>query len=135
MPGLSKIDNRGFIRVFQQIDGVIQNNQPIFMLVWVGSTVAIVISAVVGFNQLVGIERLILITSTLVYILGVQWPTIAVNIPLNNKLQTLIIDDMTEAKQEAARNDFEPRWNRWNKVRTGFACTVSAALLSLLFTL
>jgi uncharacterized membrane protein len=35
MPGISPLDDRGFIRAFQLIDRVIQNNQPLFMLVWV----------------------------------------------------------------------------------------------------
>ena len=36
MPGLKKLDDREFIRAFQATDAVIQNNQPIFMVIWVG---------------------------------------------------------------------------------------------------
>ena len=36
MPGIRSLNDREFIRAFQVIDRVIQNNQPIFMLVWVG---------------------------------------------------------------------------------------------------
>ena len=32
MPGFAKLDDRDFIRAFQVTDGVIQNNQPLFML-------------------------------------------------------------------------------------------------------
>ena len=33
MPGLSKLDDKEFIKAFQVTDGIIQNNQPIFILI------------------------------------------------------------------------------------------------------
>ncbi|MGB5425029.1 MAG: hypothetical protein WBN03_22880, partial [Desulfobacterales bacterium] len=39
MPGIRSLNDREFIRAFQVMDRVIQNNQPIFMLVWIGSVV------------------------------------------------------------------------------------------------
>ena len=36
MHGFAKLDDRDFISAFQVTDGVIQNNQPLFMLAWVG---------------------------------------------------------------------------------------------------
>ena len=35
MPGIKGLGDREFIRAFQVMDGIIQNNQPIFLLVWV----------------------------------------------------------------------------------------------------
>jgi uncharacterized membrane protein len=135
MPGIRSLNDREFIRAFQAMDGVIQNNQPLFVLVWVGSAVALVTSAVLGFGQLDGVGRLLIILAALAYILGVQLPTITINIPLNNKLQTLDVDAMNETRQETARKDFEPRWNRWNSIRTAIASLVSALLIILLFIL
>jgi len=135
MPGIRSLNDREFIRAFQGIDGVIQNNQPIFMLVWVGSVVALVTSAVFGIGQLDGASRLFIIFAALVYLLGVQLPTGTINIPLNNKLQTLDVDAMNETTQKAARKDFEPRWNRWNSIRAVFASLASALLIILLFIL
>ena len=135
MPGIRSLNDREFIRAFQVMDGVIQNNQPLFVLVWVGSVVVIIISAVFGFGQLDGVGRLLLILATLAYILGVQLPTITINIPLNNKLQTLDVDAMNETTHKTARKDFEPRWNRWNSIRTAIASLVSALLIILVFIL
>ena len=42
MPGLAKLSDREFIRAFQVMDGVIQDRQPLFVVVWVGSVVALV---------------------------------------------------------------------------------------------
>ena len=135
MPGIRSLNDREFIRAFQVIDGVIQNNQLLFVLVWVGSVVALVTSAVFGLGQLDGAGRLLMSFAAVAYLLGVQLPTITINIPLNNKLQTLDVDHMNETTHKAARIDFEPRWNRWNSIRTPFATLASALLMILLFIL
>ncbi len=135
MPGIRSLSDREFIRAFQVMDRVIQNNQPVFLLVWVGSVVALVTSAVLGIGQLDGAGRLLIILAALVYLLGVQLPTFTINVPLNNKLQTLDVDAMNETTQKAARKDFEPRWNLWNSIRAAFASLASAMLIILLFRL
>ena len=132
MPGIRSLGDREFIRAFQAMDRVIQNNQPVFMLVWVGSVLALVTSAVLGIGQLDGAGRLLVIVAAIAYLLGVQLPTFTVNIPLNNKLQNLDVDVMNDTAQKAARRDFEPRWNRWNSIRTAFASLASILLMILL---
>jgi len=74
MPGIESLNDREFIRAFQVMDRVIQNNQPIFVLVWVGSVVALVTSAVLGIGQLDGAGRLLIIFAALAYLFGVQLP-------------------------------------------------------------
>ena len=59
MPGIRKLDDAAFIRSFQSIDRVIQNNQPLFMLVWLGSALSVLTAAVMGLSQLRGVERLL----------------------------------------------------------------------------
>ena len=135
MPGIRSLNDREFIRAFQVIDRVIQNNQPIFMLVWVGSVVALVTSAVLGIGQLDGDGRLLIIFAALTYLLGVQLPTFTINVPLNNKIQTVEVDGLGETALRAARRDFEPRWNLWNSIRAAFASLASALLMILLFAL
>lgn len=131
MAGIKKLSNREFIRVFQAMDGIIQNNQPIFMAVWLGSVIALIIAAALGVGHLDPTERWLLIVSTLVYLLGVQLPTFTINIPLNNELQSLDVDTMDESAQEAARKAFEGRWNRWNAIRTVASCLASLLLIVL----
>ena len=135
MPGIKSLNDREFIRAFQVMDRIIQNNQPIFVLVWVGSVVALVTSAVLGIWELDGTEYLFIIFATVAYLLGVQLPTVTINIPLNNKLQTLDVDAMNETTQKEARKDFEPRWNLWNSIRAVFASLASALLMIQLFRL
>ncbi|MDJ0659497.1 MAG: DUF1772 domain-containing protein [Crocosphaera sp.] len=131
MPAIQRLNDREFIRVFQMIDGIIQNNQPIFVMVWVGSVIFLITSTMLGIGQFNEVFPL-LITSTIIYIFGVQLPTFIINVPLNNKLQTWDVMALNETTLKAARLDFEPRWNRWNAIRTFFACLTSTLLIILL---
>ncbi len=135
MPGIKTLNDREFIRAFQVIDGVLQNNQPLMVAVWMGSILAAVAAAVLGFGQLDGTQRLLSISAPLVYILGVQLSTFTINVPLNNRLQRLNVDAMDEMALKAARMNFEPGWNRWNLVRTPFAGLASVLFMILLFRL
>ncbi|NER35404.1 MAG: DUF1772 domain-containing protein [Oscillatoria sp. SIO1A7] len=135
MPGIKTLNDREFIRAFQAIDGVIQNNQPLFVAVWIGSIVASVAAAGLGFGELDGALRLLSISAPLIYILGVQLSTFTINVPLNNQLQALNVNVMDETALKAARMDFEPRWNIWNLVRTLFASLASVLMIILLFQL
>jgi len=133
MPGFAKLDDREFIRTFQVTDGVIQNNQPLFMLTWVGSIVSIVATMVLGFIELHGIERWIVIAIGFVYLIGVQGITILIHLPLNNRLQRLEIDEMDPESLSKERNKFETHWNYFNNIRTLIACAVSFSLMLLIY--
>jgi uncharacterized membrane protein len=135
MPGLRSLDDGGFIRAFQVIDRVIQNNQPLFIFVWAGSVLALVGAAVLGLWALSGADRLLVIVAALVYLLCVQLPTVTINIPLNNELKRLDLGTMNETTRKRARDDFEPRWNRWNAIRAACASVASLLLMLLLIRL
>jgi uncharacterized membrane protein len=135
MPGIRTLGDGEFLRAFQVMDRVIQNNQPVFMLVWIGSVIALLAAAALGFGQLDGTGRVLLIAVVLIYLLGVQLPTAAINVPLNNTVQTLEIADMDETAREAARRQFESRWNYSNVTRTVLASLVSVLLMILLLRL
>lgn len=133
MPGIKQLNDREFIRAFQVIDGIIQNNQPIFVFLWLGSIVFLVASSLLSLGQLDGVDEGLIILALLTYLLGVQLPTFTINIPLNKQLQALNVDRMDEAMHKSARLDFEPRWNQWNLTRTPLACLVSGLLILVLF--
>ena len=135
MPGIQSLGDRDFLRAFKVMDLVIQRNQPVFMLVWVGSVVALAIAALLSLWEVDGVERLFTILAAVVYAFGVQLPTATVNVPLNNKLQALDIDAVNDSSIRRAREDFEHRWLRWNSIRTVFAVVTSALLIVLLLRL
>lgn len=130
MPGIGTLDAREFLRSFQVVDRVIQNNQPLFMLVWMGSVLTLTLSTVLGFSRLAGDDLALLLIAAILYIVGVQVPTGAINVPLNNHLQTLDLETIGDEQVVEARATFEPRWNRWNRIRT-VASVLTALLLVL----
>jgi uncharacterized membrane protein len=131
MPGLKSLADAEFIRAFQAVDGVIQRKQPLFVLVWVGSILALLAATAFGAGQLRGADRLLMIGAACVALAGVQLPTFVVNVPLNDQLQRLDVRALDAAALRRARERFEPRWNRWNTIRTACACLASFALLLL----
>lgn len=129
MPGLGCMDDREFLRGFQKIDDIIQRSHPLFVTVWVGSIFSLLIAIALGYGQLDRVAYGLLLTASLLYILGVQLPTFRGNVPLNNHLQTLDLLGMSEPDLAEVRQSFEPVWNRLNLVRTSIAMVVSILLI------
>ncbi len=125
MPGLGTLGDRDFLRAFKATDRVIQDNQPVFVLVWGGSIVAVIIAAVLATIRTDGAVRTLALVAAAIYLGGVQASTFVNNIPLNNQIQRHDLESMKEADLAAARATFELPWNRWNRRRTGFACVSS----------
>tara|TARA_Y100000589_G_scaffold271399_1_gene264059 strand:- start:810 stop:1310 length:501 start_codon:yes stop_codon:yes gene_type:complete len=135
MPGIAKLSDREFLLAFKHMDGIIQNNQPAFMLVWVGSIFSVIAMLVLGTMNLSGGELYHLWGASALYLLAVQLPTVRFNIPLNNALQALNIESLGESDLAKAREDFEAPWNRWNRFRTLTSIVSVSALLLLLVRL
>jgi len=136
MPGLATLGDAGLLRGFQAVDRVIQRNQPLFVVMWAGSVVALLAVLGLGLWELRGaIDRGLVIVAALLYFGGVQVPTMVINVPLNNRLQPLDLATMDPASLEQAREAFEPRWNRSNAIRTLCAILTSVVLAVLLLRL
>lgn len=133
MPGISSLSDQDFIRAFRAMDRVIQKNQPIFMLVWIGSIIMLAISTILAILELPRAQQVLLFIATSLYLLSVQLPTLRINIPLNNKLQSLSIEKMDADAFRVARDEFEARWKYWNAIRTVFAVITTLILIILLF--
>ena len=135
MQGIRRLSDRDFLRAFQEMDHVIQRNQPFFMLVWLGSVASLLVGLLLGSWHLEGIDRLLLVAAAAIYLLGVQLPTAAINVPLNNRLQELDLDSLGESEIGEARVLFEARWIKWNLIRTILAVSTAALLMLLLLRL
>ena len=129
MPGLSKLGDKEFLKAFQVTDEVIQNNQPLFMLTWIGSIIS-VIGLIVNTVISVGLtEEWLIISLCIVYLLGVQGITILVHLPLNHRIQKLKIDELDDKSVNEHRIKFESRWNYYNNIRTVISFLVSIMFL------
>jgi uncharacterized membrane protein len=132
MPGLKALDDAAYLRAFQVVDRVIQEGQPLFMVMWVGSIIALLSALAMGLGTLAGLDRLALLGASGLYLGGAQVPTAAINVPLNNRVQKLNIDETDSGSLREARRAFEGRWNRWNARRTGLAVASVILMIVLL---
>ena len=129
MPGFSKLDDKEFLRAFQVTDGIIQNNQPLFMLTWIGSIISVLGTVLCAVLSLELRESWLIILCGVVYLLGVQGITMSIHLPLNNKLQKLVLDELSNQFLKEERANFEEKWNFYNKIRTALAFSVSLLFL------
>ena len=132
MPGLSKLDDKEFIKAFQVTDGIIQNNQPIFILIWVGSIISVLRTIIVSILSLGILEAWLIILTSLIYLLGVQGITISIHLPLNKHIQNIDIDINDSQTLSGERKNFETKWNFFNNIRTGIALFVILIFLLIL---
>jgi len=129
MPGLSKLDDKEFIKAFQVTDGIIQNNQPIFILIWVGSIISVVSTIIISIFTLGILEGWKIIFVSLVYLLGVQAITIIIHLPLNRRIQKIDINSTNLQSLNEERKNFETKWNYFNNIRTVIAFLVTLFFL------
>ena len=129
MPGLSKLDDKEFIKAFQVTDGIIQNNQPIFILIWVGSIISVVSTIIISIFTLGILEAWKIIFVSLVYLIGVQAITIIIHLPLNRRIQNIDINSTNLQSLNEERKNFETKWNYFNNIRTVIAFLVTLFFL------
>ena len=132
MPGLSKLNDKDFLRAFQVTDAILQNKQPLFMFTWIGSIVAMLTTILVSLVSVGLPETWLILLIGVAYLLGVQGITVAIHIPLNNHIQKVKIEELNDETLANERLKFETRWNFFNYIRTSVAISVSVLMLILL---
>lgn len=126
MPGLGRTDDRTFVGAFQALDRAIVN--PLFLAIFLGAFVTA--GAALGLSFGVDSRSLLpwLVAAVILYlvVLGV---TFRVNVPLNDALKAAGDPDrITDLAATRERFD-EPRWRRWNLVRS-VSCTAAFGCLA-----
>ena len=132
MPGLSNLDDKEFIKAFQVTDGIIQNNQPIFILIWIGSIVSVLSTIITSILSLGILDAWLIIFVSVVYLLLVQGITILIHLPLNKSIQNIDINSSNFQTLSKERIAFEKKWNYFNNIRTVVAFIVFLFFLSIL---
>ncbi|HYG83920.1 MAG TPA: DUF1772 domain-containing protein [Verrucomicrobiae bacterium] len=124
MPGLRRLTNKDYIRSFQAVDSVLQNSlpavstAPIFGVVFFCAIFSLIASAALAIGIAGETDKILLVVAVLLYVFGMVLPTMRVHLPLNNKLQSLNVDTMSDEELAGARHNFEHVWVKWNVVRT-----------------
>lgn len=124
MPGLARTDDRTFVGAFQALDRAIIN--PWFIG---GEFVGALVFTLVAAVSHLGEAALPWIAAALVLYVVTFIITIAVNVPLNDRIKAAgDPDSIADLVTVRAQFD-EARWVRWNLVRVG-ASTLAFALLA-----
>ena len=134
MHGLSKLDDKEFIRAFQVTDGEIQNNQPLFILTWLGSIISVsgaILSSIISIGLQ---EAWLIIFVGAVYLFGVQSITISVHLPLNNLIQKMNINKLNYETLREERIKFETKWNYFRLLNLAIDGIVSFTTAPLRFS-
>lgn len=126
MPGLARTDDRTFVGAFQQIDTAIVGP---FLLVFFIGPLALAIWAAMLHAGNDDQTAFMLIASAVAIQILMAIITVAVNVPLNNRIKAAG-DPSRIADLAGVRRRFnESRWVRWNRVRT-LAAVAAFALLA-----
>ena len=132
MPGFSKLNDKEFVRAFQVTDEIIQKNHPLFMITWIGSIIAMLCMISIAIMTFGLIDSWLIIVTGIFYLLGVQGITIAVHLPLNNKIQKIEVNNIADSLLAEERSKFETKWNYYNNIRTIISISVNFLLVLLL---
>lgn len=124
IPGTKLTQDSTYIETMQKINRAIIN--PPFMLIFLGSLLIQILSVILYWNTEMSLW--LIISATLVYGAGTVMVTGLGNVPLNDALDELQLNDLSKEEISKERHDYEVPWNRLHLIRTVFA-VVSFMLL------
>lgn len=115
-PGLAKLPDAAYIAAIQSMNRAIQN--PLFFACFFGAAVLLPLSTYLHYGTTNQAVFWLLLSSTILYLLGVMGITIFGNVPLNESLDAFDLQSSSEEEIAAQRSQFEASWNRLNHIRT-----------------
>lgn len=121
MRALAQLPPEAGMLAMQQINVIIIN--PLFLLLFVGTSLLCVGTAVVGFRGMPGVGALLLLAGACAYLAGPLGITAAFNVPLNNGLATLVPN---QAAVEWPK--YVNAWLLWNHIRTALGVLATVFL-------
>lgn len=129
--GLALLPDKEYITAFQALNRAILN--PLFFFCFFGSIILLPVSTWQAWQSQVPARFWLLLSASVVYIVGVMGVTMAGNVPLNESLDVFDITKATIAEIAQKRLGFEGPWNNLNTIRTitsivSFVLTVAAGL-------
>lgn len=120
VPGLGRLPDLEYLNAMQSINRAILN--PLFLCCFMGALLLLPLGTWTAYHTGGLTTRCwLLLLATAAYALGVFGVTIMGNVPMNDTLDKLVLDNSTADQLRMHRAAFESRWNTLNHVRTVFA--------------
>lgn len=126
LPGLRGRPAAEAVAATQAMNRAILN--PLFLLVFLGTPVALVVVAVVA--VVIDDRPVLRVAATVVYVAGSLLVTAAVNVPLNNRLDRREPASLPADELAVTWSSFVRRWNRWNYLRCAAAVVTMVLVVS-----
>lgn len=115
-PGLHRLSDTAYLAAMQSINRAILN--PVFFIIFLGAPILLPFSTWLQYYQPLSLRFWLLLSATIIYLVGVLGVTALGNIPLNEALDAFFIQTASAEEIAAQRTAFETPWNYWHLVRT-----------------
>lgn len=112
--GTKKVGDFTYLETMQNINREILN--PLFFIVFFGSLIALVLNAYLQFNNKPVFW--FVLASAIIYLIGTFGVTAFENVPLNNELEALNINQLSVTELKNFRTYYEGSWNLYHNIRT-----------------
>ena len=112
--GTKKVGDFTYLETMQNINREILN--PLFFIVFFGSLIALVLNVYLQFNNKPVFW--FVLASAIIYLIGTFGITAFGNVPLNNELEALNINQLSVTELKNFRTYYEGSWNQYHNIRT-----------------
>jgi len=129
IPGTKLVQDSTYIETMQQINRAIINLP--FMLIFLGTLIAQILS--IYFHWDITKAFWFILAAAALYGVGTVLITGLGNVPLNDALDTLKLNELSEDQIAGERSEYEFRWNRFHIIRTVFSVLSFMMLLMAAF--
>jgi len=126
-PGIRRLGDFNFLQSFQSMNRAIVNRN--FLIVFFSPAILLFVNAFLFKNASQSVFVSFLIAAILFFV-GVGLVTIFKNVPLNEVLDSTVLETATKVELADLRKAFEQPWNRWHMVRT--VCSLASFSLLLM---
>lgn len=131
IPGTRRASDYSYLETMQQINRAIIN--PWFMFIFMGALLFLVWSTYFSYQAADKSVFTLMVLATISYAAGTFGVTAAGNVPLNNWLDAINLNQLSELQLIETRANYEPKWNKYHMIRTLFSVlSFSLILLSLI---
>lgn len=128
IPGNKRISDKNYVESMQAINRAILN--PAFYAIFFGSLIFLALNTYVQFRSGIYIAFYLMLGASLIYLIGTFGVTAFGNVPLNESLDLIQVEEIQKEALAEIRQAYETKWNRLHSIRTFFA--VLSLFLSLL---
>ena len=124
-PGIGDLDDLSFLRSFQAMNRSIINGP--FLFVFFSPAIILFVNSYLFKTS--DVSFWLFLAAAILYFVGIGLVTIFGNVPLNEILDKVNLDNLSSFELKELRTKFEQPWNQWHMVRS---CT---SILSFFFLL